>query len=66
MTGDFKKLIMGDVVRHKVSGECYVIMQVHNYGTERQTYSAIRPINMSNESEWEIVTSDELKRWRPR
>jgi hypothetical protein len=63
MTGDFKKLIMGDIVRHKASGESYVIMQVHNFGTELQFYSAIRPITVSNENEWDIITSDQ---WRPR
>jgi len=55
MTGDFKKLIMGDIVRHKASGESYTIMQVHDYGTEWQSYSAVRPILVSNESEWEII-----------
>jgi hypothetical protein len=63
---DFKKLIMGDIVRHKGTGESYVIMQVHNFGTDLQSYSAVRPINVSHESEWDIVTPDELNKWRPR
>jgi hypothetical protein len=66
MTPDFKKLIMGDVVRHKGTKQVYVIMQVHNFGTDLQSYSAVRPINVSNESEWEIIPRNEIERHRPK
>ena len=47
----------GDIVRHKGTGDTYVIMQVHNYGTKDEHYSAVKPVCVSNMSEWDIIYS---------
>ena len=58
MTEDeMRKLIDGDIVRHRGSGEPYIV--TGNFG---QTVTAVRQAHITNPDEWEVVVKSQAVR----
>jgi hypothetical protein len=53
---DFQSLQPGDLVRGLVSGQVFVV--TGNYGTH---VTAVRTVDLTNPSEWDIVTRQPLE-----
>ena len=53
---DFQMLTSGDLVRSKLSNECYLVTGGNYGGDPHGRVTASRTVDMTNPSEWELVS----------